>query len=260
MGILINSYLPFGSSFDKSGIKAYYHLDESSGTVVNAATTSAGFSDGLGTAANSSSTDGTPLQNQTGFFDKCVKATGAQATDFFVMGTSKAQWKFLHSQDFTIAFWFKATDLTLTNVFGMFGTPIGGTNIGTVLGGRDGSGSNSNTLRCRMENGTGNASQIQSSADYFLIDTTNWYHFIITFKASDQSWNIYRDNANNESTTSSLTLSTSNPTEECEFCGTSGGGYYNIAGFIDEFVVFNRIITADERAYLYNSGNGQLIA
>ena len=206
MGILINSYLPFGSSFDKTGIKAYYHLDESSGTVVNAATTSAGFSDGLGTAANSSSTDGTPLQNQTGFFDKCVKATGAQATDFFVMGTSKAQWKFLHSQDFTIAFWFKATDLTLTNVFGMFGTPIGGTNIGTVLGGRDGSGSNSNTLRCRMENGTGN------------------------------------------------------PTEECEFCGTSGGGYYNIAGFIDEFVVFNRIITADERAYLYNSGNGQLIA
>ena len=249
MGLIINPYLSFASSgFNKSGIKFYFHFEESSGNIINAATTAAGYTNGLGDDADGVKR-GDPTYQQTGKIDDAIEYDGT--TDHFELGSGDgSDFKFLHDgTDFTIAFWLKRSDGT-NELQGIFGTGEGGSTIGMALR-LDGT---NNKITAKIENGTGAASSINSSNSWIPDNTTTYYHYIITFEGSSQTWNIYRDNANNESNTSSLTVSSSNPSNLPQVGNEPDtGGVENLVGLIDELVVLTRIITADERAYLYNS-------
>jgi hypothetical protein len=254
MGLIINPFVSFPvSGFDKSGIKFYFHFEESTGNIINAATTAAGYTNGLGSNADGVKR-GNPTYQQTGKIDYAIYYDGT--SDHFELGSSLSDFKFLQDgTDLTIAFWLKRGDGT-NELQGIFGTGEGGTTIGLAVR-LDGT---NNNLTVKMENGTGATTQITSSNSWIPDNTTTYYHYIITFEGSSQTWNIYRDNANNENTTDTLTLSTNNPTNLPQVGSEPDtGGVENLVGLIDELVVLTRIITADERAYLYNSGSGQLI-
>jgi len=244
-----------GSTFDTSGIKIYFHFEESSGNIINQATTGAGFADGLGSNSDGVSS-GDPTYSQTGKIDNAIAYDGSG--DFFTLGSTKSDFKFLTDDtNFTIAFWAKRSTAAST-IQGTFGNGEGGSTNGMGIR-YFGSGTQ---YMLRIENGTGNASKNKATTNYVPDNTTTWYHYIITLdKDSGGVWNIYRDNANNETNTEDLAWSASDPTNlpTVAHDGQSGG-INPLNGLIDELVVFTRIITADEREYLYNSGNGQIIA
>jgi len=255
MGFLINSFIEFpASTFDKAGIKIYFHFEESSGNIINQATTGAGFSDGLGSDSDGVAS-GDPTYSQTGKIDYAIDYDGTG--DYFTLGSDKADFKFLTDDtNFTVAFWAKRGTSAGT-LYGIFGNGEGGSTNGFGLrlfdDGTRGMG--------RIENGSA-VSKIQMTTNYFPDNTTTWYHYILTLdKDSGGVWTIYRDNANAETNTEDLAWSSADPTN-LPTVANNGAVYYNIPwdGLIDELVIFSRVITADERAYLYNGGSGQLIA
>ena len=253
MGFLINSYLPF-QALITSGIKIYFSFEESSGNIVNQALSASGFPNGLGNASDGVAS-GDPTYSQTGKIDDAISYDGAG--DFFTLGSDKSNFKFLNNgSNFTIAFWLKRND-TANELQGIFGTGEGGSTIGMVVR-LDGT---NNQLEMKIEDGTGESSYIFSSNNYVPNNTTTYYYYIITFDGSNGTWNIYKDNANNESNTADLDWSTANPTNLPRVGDElDTGGINELNGLLDELVVFDRIITSAERTYLYNSGSGQLIS
>ena len=241
------------ASFDKSGVKIYFHFEESSGNLINQATSGNGFDDGLGSDSDGVAS-GDPSYSQTGKIDDAIEYDGVG--DYFTLGSDKDDFIFLtNDTNFTIAFWLKRNAAAST-VQAIFGNGEGGTTNG--FGARYFG--NGTQFMGRIENGTDNTF-IKTTANFIPDNTTTWYHYILTLDKDDGGvWTIYRDNANAETNTSDLAWSTSSPTNLPTVSDDAGSGGINpLKGLIDEFVVLNRVITEDERAYLYNSGDGQLI-
>jgi hypothetical protein len=253
MGLIINSYSIEPVETITTGIKFYFHFEESSGNIINAATTGDGFPDGLGSDSNGTK-NGNPTYSQTGKIDNAIEYDGGG--DYFELGTAVSNFKFLNDgSDFTICFWMKRSDL-VNELQGVFGTGEGGTTLGLALR-IDGT---NNNVRCQIENGSGASTSITSSNGWIPDNTTTWYYYVITFDGSEQIWNIYRNNANNETNTDTVSMNDNNPTNLPQIGSEPDtGGVEDLNGLLDEFVVFNRIITSDERDFLYNGGSGQLI-
>jgi len=84
------------------------------------------------------------------------------------------------------------------------------------------------------------------------LSTNTWYHIIMTRDQSAETGIIYLNNS------SDITFS-STGTGNCSAISLGGwnqGGGNFWTGYIDEVGIWSRIITSDERAELYNSGNG----
>lgn len=243
-------------NFDKTCGKAYYKFNEASGNLINHATVANGWANGLGSAADGTA-NGDPTYSQTGKIGNTISLDGAG--DFFQLGTSLSQFKFLHDgSDFTIAFWLKMNATDPNEQQGIFGTGEGGSDVGIVITLDDRGGiSRDHKLKGRQEDG-GPASQILSSDSYIPKNTSTWYHYIITFDGSSDTWNVYRDNANNESATQALAQNTGNHDYAAEIGHSQGfsNQFEELNGQLDEMVIFCRIITAAERATLYNGGAG----
>ena len=252
----------YTSGFDNSGCKAYYNFEQTSGNLINQATTGNGFSDGLGSSADGTAISD-PLYSQTGKIGNAISFDGGfeGAADGFQLGASTSQWNFLHNgSDWTVAFWLKLNATDHGQFQDILVTRPGdqGAGIGLCIYMDDG-GANDHKMRISISNGTTQL-RLNSSNSYIPKNTTTWYHYVITHTGSSDTINLYRDGGNNESNSTSFTPSVSNASNSLRLAGFgTGSGVYGINGLIDEFLIFDRVLTADEISYLYNSGTGRIV-
>ncbi len=78
--VLVNPYRYAPAGFDKSGILVYYQFCESSGDLINKATTANGFSDGLGNAQDSDSVGGSVVYGESGIIGDAYDFNGTSST------------------------------------------------------------------------------------------------------------------------------------------------------------------------------------
>jgi len=239
--------------FDLTGLKAYYKFDEVSGTLVNQAT-AVGSSDSLGADA-----DGVPQGNPTyeaiGIIDSSIDFDGAG--DYFDMGTTPGQYNFLHNgNDWTMSLWMKRNTIDPNKAEGMWSDQNASSGVGIALWFDDrNSISRDHRLRCLISNGSTQSNH--STSDGFVPkDTTTWYHYIITYTGSTDTVDFYRDNANHESSTIPITNSVSNHQSNANLGAFATVILDEINAEIDEFSIWDRKLTSDERTLLHNNGNG----
>tara|TARA_R110000765_G_scaffold55946_2_gene110590 strand:+ start:672 stop:2690 length:2019 start_codon:yes stop_codon:yes gene_type:complete len=249
----------FDDAFNKTGLKAYYKFDETSGNLINQST-SVGSADSLGTNADGTAS-GNPTYSETGVIDSAINFDGVG--DYFELGSSNSQWNFLHndSAHWTLSFWMKLNSIEHSGIDGIMGTHAysASSNVGMGLFLRDDS-ANDHMLEVQIGNVNANPTPFTSSASYIPKNTTTWYHYIITNDYDGtNNINIYRDNANNESGTIAGTNTNGNSDHSMLLAlDAVAQGRFSDCLF-DEFSMWDRVITADERAELYNSGTGKTV-
>ena len=246
----------FDDAFNKTGLKAYYKFDETSGNLINQSTSA----DSLGTNADGTA-GGNPTYSETGVIDSAINFDGVG--DYFELGSSNSQWNFLHndSAHWTLSFWMKLNSIEPSSTVGIMGTHAytASSNVGMGLFLRDDS-AKDHMLEVQIGNLNGNPTAFTSSASYIPKNTTTWYHYIITNDYDGtNNINIYRDNANNESGTIAGTNTNGNSDHSMLLAlDAVAQGRFSDCLF-DEFSMWDRVITADERASLYNSGTGNTV-
>ena len=209
---------------DMSNSVLLYHLDESSGAIVD--------SSGNG---NSGVYNGS-LYSQSGKFNS---ALGFDGNDDFII---KSQFNNFPSNQITVSLWIKTSDVTKN------GTPFSYASSGNINDFLIYSYKNVNIIR-----GVSGVSTGVSFNDGF------WHHLLVTWKSSNGAVNLYKDGVPVFSGTTSVGTSiTSGGTLVLGQEQDGIGGGFDITqaflGDLDEVVVWNRILEPDEVLNIYKRG------
>jgi len=241
------------------GLKAYWHLDESSGTT---ATNDAGEITGnssIGTAGNLTLTDVTLAQSGSPTnFGTNADFDGSNSMGECGAGT-EANFNFLHDgSDWSVSFWAKM-DATGSNQHiidnkGAVGDYENGLDIRTMT-----------TARWRVV-GTLDAGYyvIRNTTDNYIPDTTNFHHYVMTWDNSTTTVTFYRDGANKE-TGSGSSGASGTADEPLVICGHAYDSASTIAktgtlnGKVCELAIWNTVLTDAQVSRIYNGGDGRLL-
>ena len=221
----------------KTGCLAYYNFEQTTGDLINQATTSNGFPDGLGSSADGTNNGAT--QTATGKFGNA--------------------WSFDGSNDYV--------NLTANTLLGnnwSFGMWLKGDSSGQTpsLWHFAGKGSaDSSEVFNIYDQGGGISYEVQSTG-YGVIPTASlddgqWHYVVITYDGSDMR--AYVDN----------TLEDTHPTVAGDSSAQArdlvigkrdrGSSPAWFDGLIDEMTIWNRVLTTSEISLLYNSGTGATV-
>ena len=242
-------------NFDLSDLKAYYKFDESSGNIINQAT-SVGSSDSLGSNADMTISGAT--YSQTGKIGNALSFDGSN--DYGTLGSSLSQWNLFHGTgDWSINFWinydeFVAEDRFFSNMdstetrginfgVGWSGNPDG--QIGLSIKSDNGFMTNNGGINFPSDiSGTGTWVMITLVADYS--DTTNTY-------------TVYLNGVAGSSVARAVAGSTGD--SEYSLKLASRGNYADrfFDGLFDEMTIWSRVLTADEITSLYNANIGKIV-
>ena len=242
-------------NFDLSDLKAYYKFDESSGNIINQAT-SVGSSDSLGSNADMTISGAT--YSQTGKIGNALSFDGSN--DYGTLGSSLSQWNLFHGTgDWSINFWvnydefvaesrfFSNMDSTETRGInlgvGWSGNPDG--QIGLSIKSNGGFMTNNGGINFPSDiSGTGTWVMITLVADYS--DTTNTY-------------TVYLNGVAGSSVARAVAGSTGD--SEYSLKLASRGNYADrfFDGLFDEMTIWSRVLTADEITSLYNANIGKIV-
>jgi hypothetical protein len=249
-----------GSDVSLSELKAYYKFDESSGNIINEAST-VGSTHSLGTNADLS-INGSPSRDQTGSPANLGNSIlFADPSEYGDAGTSTSQFNFMHNQSaiFTFAVWIKFPSAIEHNDCIFDDNIIGDVQVGCNICLR-----NTNAMRFIVANGTGNAPTINAQTSNGFVPTDNAFHFYVfrwDYSQSTGTLLISVDNGTPESfNKTSNTASNSNAGQVARFCSDTWAGSESLSGNILELSIWNRILTNAELTTLYNSGSGKIIA
>ena len=242
-------------NFDLTGLKAYYKFDESSGNIINQAT-SVGSSDSLGSNADMTISGAT--YSQTGKIGNALSFDGSN--DYGTLGSSLSQWNLFHGTgDWSINFWvnydeFEAESRFFSNMdstetrginfgVGWSGNPDG--QIGLSIKSNGGFMTNNGGINFPTDiSGTGTWVMITVVADYS--DTTNTY-------------TVYLNGVVGSSQARAVAGSTGD--SEYSLKLGSRGNYADkfFDGSFDEMTIWSRVLTADEITSLYNANIGKIV-
>lgn len=260
--VIVDTSGPFS---DVTDLKAYYKFEEAVGDTPpelknQASLISPASTESLGTAADGTE-NGTLVSGVAGKIDNAW-SFDQSASNYVELGTSTSQWNFLHntSGHWTIAWWMKL-NVSEPGFNGfIFGDADEAAANDIGFGIRfDDQPTKDHQLNVEIGNASANPSGT-STASFVPKDTTTFYHYIITgnYTTGPDQYNVemYRDNANNESFTLSGTASNSNADNSSRI-GINGRAIGNgVNAIIDELSIWDRVLTTDERAEIYNSGHG----
>ena len=215
----------------KDNCIAYYNFDSTTGGLVNQATTTNGFTDGLG-----SSTDGTVsgATTTTGKFSYCYDFDGTD--DYVNLGTNSGL-NLLNGG--TIAMWINTDDMTNLRFFGM------GTNKLELL-----SEDVTNFIKFRVSDGT-----VKNAVGDIAVPDSTWTHVAGTYDKDNGEIKLYVNGVLDATTTGVGQILT--VTTAAYFGRNQGGQYFN--GRIDDAGIWNVALSGDQISALYNSGTGKLI-
>ena len=231
------------TSLSLSELKAYYKFNESSGNIINQAT-SIGSTDAI---ANSDLITSGVTYTSTGHVGDGVSFDGTN-DDAKASSSTVADWNFFATSgnSFTVACWMKTLNFTGGRRF----LATGNGNAGDVI------------FLCDHQNdGTLDILCGKSGTDLFTHSTTDgWtdsaFHFVCL--QYDDATGVFTSTIddNTAETSSSHNLTNTDTSETYLHVGqnTAGQDYWN--GVMDELSIWNRVLTADEITKLYNSGSG----
>ena len=240
------------SGVSTTGLKAYYNFNsiESSTTLTNQATTG----DGLGSSANGTITNatldttnekiGTGCYNFDGSGDKVVLGSATTSLDFLTTG----------SNDWSVSFWLKlnSTEPDGNNAILCQGQ---GSHAGLDILFDDRTGeSKDHVLGVRLEGNSGNTAMKLYTSAQFIPKDTDWHHYVITGDVSARTTTAYRDGGNSQSNSSGA--SGSFPTSlanKFQFGVHPSGGFDDLDGKLDDFSLWNRLLTSSEISSLYEA-------
>jgi len=250
----------FDDEFSKTGLKAYYKFDESSGDIINQAT-SVGSTDSLGSDADIQITGAT--YSQTGKIATALSFDGIN--DYGVIGTSTSQFNFLHSTTakWTICFWMKLVASSRGTFDRIFNTTVSSGTAGINIYLNDLSSTQKmGFVIHNSTSGQGVCDWVSTANDYIPDDTNTWHFYSLTYDQSlgSNNFKIKRDNDNLEQQTkTSNSPVNTNSTYVMHLNRLPSGSGNFPANLIDDFSVWNRVLTDDEISTLYNAGTGKTV-
>lgn len=154
--------------------------------------------------------------------------------------------------DLTVAFWanFNALTFPTGNNF-VFDKGSLNSDYGCWLASLGDTETSYNTFYCTIPDGDYSAPMVGSPDN---IQTGEWHFYVFTFSQNNITLQI--DNATEYQTATQG----NNPVDVIPLTlGCQADHTSCMSGLIDEFGVWNRILTTDERDYLYNSGAGRTL-
>jgi len=237
------------SNFDKDQMKCYYRFEQTTGNLENTAE-DVGSSDAI---ANSDLVVDNATQGATGKIDygvsfvagaEVLKATGMDPADLGFLSNTGAVW--------TVCGWVKATTRGSDRMI------FADTNFD----------SGQNGIFVRMYNTTGQLQIIfgTEGVDRIVkftstaIPDEDWNFLMLQYDDSSGDLKMSVNNETVETVASSLNLTnTTTPTTYLYIGNDTTQDVTDWIGSLDEFVIFNRILTTDEITDLYADGNGLII-
>ena len=242
------------SHISKSGCLIYYNFEQTSGNLINQATTANGFTDGLGSTGDGTSS-GTVGKSNTGkvgsnawsFDGSSGKTASSNSSDLILTG------------DTSWVGWIKIDSSTSTGAPTIFSVRGGATNNQV-----------DNALFC------GYVSQNTSPVDLIVfhehdagtnispsvninsnLSTGVWHHFAVTRDVSEKQYSVYVNGSLLSTHTYNTNPNTTATSLDFELGHAVSDDYFD--GMLDEVSLWNRVLTADEISALYNSGYGAVI-
>ncbi len=211
-----------------NGLVGYYKLDESSGNAI--ATEGVDLTAGTGITYSQSGKIGTSFNFDGSNPDVAYlySSTGAYSTI---------------TDAISISVWIKTSANGNAGIVAHYYWSNDGYDL-LVDNGGEGTAHAEFTLRSTA--GT-EASAIKSTTH---INDGDWHHIIVSWDKSSTNMNIYIDNGASEATTTHSLSITYNASSRFQI--GSRHDQMEITGNIDEVLLYNRVLTSDERASLYN--------
>ena len=239
------------STISGTSLKAYWQLNEASGTLVNNAGSVTGNSS-LGSNANSSSTQNLSYA-QTGKIGNAISWNGTSSSSKVVIGSSLSQFNFMHSTTALWSFncWYKKTAID-TNFRTILANHYGSTQVGVRLAFNGSLG-----VQFLIQNTSGNYFLLDTTTG-FLPNNTNYNMLTVTYDQSLSSDNlkVYSNGSLDHSVSKNGTTPSNSDTSLLMAIGDDQGNDGNMYGLLDEISVWNRVLTAAEVTTLYNAGAG----
>ena len=237
-----------------TGCKAYYNFEQTSGNLINQATTANGFTDGLGSSADGTNNGAT--QTATG---KIGNAWDFDGSNDFVQLSN--YFNFLHnpSTSGTISAWIKhdvnsggqfiiSTFGNANDVNGIWTGSLGGMVFGLRPDG--------NPYYATVADNP--SAWVVAENDSNNLATGVWYN--IVFTKENNTFKVYVNGVLDASITASSTLRSGNSYATPTIGKHSdGSGYVFLNGGIDDLSIWSRALTSNEITNLYNSGSGKLL-
>ena len=231
-------------SSDLEGLKAYWKMNDSSGKLLNTAS-SQGNTALSGSDLTVSGTTGYGVTGHVSGVNaySFTNADGNKA----VADNSASDWNFLTNSGnkFTITLWLK----------------LDSNNVNADFIGTGNSGSNDFAIRYRGAVSDkkfaiffSNEGEKITSTSTTLTDT-NWHFYMIQYDDSVGTLRFQKDNLTVEEFTGLNLTSTGNPTTALSF-GDSNTSTSETGGDMQEVTVWDRYLTTAEIAQIYNSGSG----
>ena len=238
-----------------SGLKAYWKFNEASGNIINQAT-SVGSTDSLGSGADLIVTGAT--YDVTGKIDTALSFDGTN--DYALAGSSLSQWNYAHSTTATstiIAWILSDVDQSEKVIFDdSIALQGSGT---TVQAGVTFETRTTRELGYTIRNTAGTTITQLITTGNIYPDNSNYFMACVTY-----DHNLSSDNLKisvNDGTKQTATKSANTPTNgNANGIGTLASrsrlntGFLN--GNLDEFSMWNRVLTDSEITQLYNNGSG----
>ena len=239
------------SNFNKDDMKCYYRFEQTSGNLENTAS-DVGSSDAID---NSDLVVSNATQGATGKIDygttfatgtQTLKASSMDPADLGFLSNDGAVW--------TICGWVKATNRAGDQA---------------ILSDTDfGAGKNGIFIRCANVSGNINIILGTNGGDKIVANTSTaalpddeWAFLMSQYNNSTGDVKVSVNNGTVETLTKSTgtTLSNTDEPDTYLYMGNVPALDNDFIGSLDEFVIFNRILTTDEITDLYNSGDGLVI-
>jgi len=250
----------YAAGFDLTELKAYYPFEEESGDLINEAA-NAGSLESIGIGADGQLEAGV-VQGQTGLIGSSYffpKTTNGQVT----LGTSKSQFRFLHdspTMTWSTNIWIKTSSATSQTLFSTGGGSTSDVGMDLFYDGR--------TVLERI--GVTLPQGILFQPNVVVAITPNgilaadgqWYMITITHdhNLATNNMKIYLDGVLIHSATKSAIPPVATNHHEVatigSFAGPGVSSFFAFNGNLDEFSIWNRVLSPSEITDLYNNGFG----
>jgi hypothetical protein len=235
-------------ALDKTGLKAYWRFNETSGNIINQA-------EAIGSTDSISSVDLTPYQS-THNVSKSPMNYSLQfdgTNDYAKAGTSTSAWNFMHSTTakWTVCFWADMTGNSSGTIMGDAATNNTNNGIQMICTNVNG------TFRARVTDGGGVVTQLITSSGFVPQDNT-MHFYKITYDQSLSSDNMKMsvDNGTNVTQTKTANAPTDGNSQTELYIGSSDATNFFLAGEVAEMSIWSRVLTDAEVTAIYNSGSG----
>ena len=232
----------YAGGMSKSGIKAYYNFEQTSGNLINQATTANGFTDGLGSTVDGINNGATSTTGKVGSY------AWNFASDNLQLSTSTSNWNFLHNgNSYSIAMWIKFSNTG--NYEYILSDIASSSHVGIIFI------KTTDKFEHVIYRGVSSTTALDILSTTTISDT-DWHHYALTFDGT--TGRMYVDGSLDSTQTTTNSVSTANSSYSLKL-GSEGSGVSFFNGNVDELAIFNRVLTADEVSYLYNSGTGRTV-